>query len=518
MSKVAVIDTDKNPLEPCHPAVARRLLKRGEAAIWRKYPFTIILKKAVPESEIVTKPYTLSWDPGSRISGIAIVSESGDIVYAAELHHRGQQIKRNLQKRSGFRRGRRTRNLRYRPARWANRKRQVPILTENGWRYERASVPEGMDSSKSQNDLNRVSKAMFLDERYRWERLPDTKTNKRQKKRWRRIRVVHQRVADNGWVAPSLMSRVFNLETWTRRLCKIYPITQLAIETVKFDMQLMENPGIHGIEYQQGTLWGREIREYLLELTGRKCAYCGKGKRHLEVEHIAPKAVREDNRPSNLTMACKDCNEKKGKLHGAELEEKLGTDFAKKVQAAARKSEKGLSDAAAINTIRWKLFETLKTTGLPIISGTGGKTAHHRNLARLPKTHYYDAASVAIVPKRAKSLQVAIIEAKGYGRRDNVGKIFDMKAPGFIKPSTKVSHVNGFAKFDYVEITKRDRKWKGIINCFDKTAVGKPRKLRVEYFAPEEKDSRKSGNITEIRRIQKRDGYSYSIVNCPLVA
>ena len=511
MSKVAVIDTEKKPLEPCHPAAARSLLKRGEAAIWRKYPFTIILKKSVSKAEIVTKSYTLNWDPGSRTSGIAIVSESGDIIYAAELHHRGQQITRNLQERSGFRRGRRTRNLRYRPARWANRKRHVPILTETGWEYERASVLEGMDSSKSQNDFNRVSKAMFFDKRYRWERLPDTKTNKRLKKRWRRIRVVHQHVAENGWIAPSLMSRVFNLETWTRRLCKIYPIAQLAIETVKFDMQLLENPDIHGIEYQQGTLQGREIREYLLELTGRKCAYCGKGKRHLQVEHIIPKAVREDNRPSNLTMACKDCNEKKGKLHGAELEEKLGADFAKKVQAAVVKSKRGLSDAAAVNTIRWKLFETLKATGLPIISGTGGKTAHNRNLASLPKTHYYDAASVAIVPKQSKSLQVAIIKAKGYGRRDNVGKMFDMKAPGFIKPSTKISHVHGFAKFDHVEITKRAGKWKGIINCFDKTEAGKPRKLRVEYFAPKEKDPRKSGNITEIRLLQKRDGYNYNI-------
>ena len=71
--------------------------------------------------------------------------------------------------------------------------------------------------------------------------------------------------------------------------------------------------------------------------------------------------------------------------------------------------------------------------------------------------------------------------------------------------------VHGFAKFDHVEITKRAGKWKGIINCFDKTEAGKPRKLRVEYFAPKEKDPRKSGNITEIRLLQKRDGYNYNI-------
>ena len=520
MSKVAVIDSQKNPLAPCHPAVARRLLKHGHAAIWRKYPFTIILKKAVVSSEIVTEKYTLSWDPGSKISGLAIVSESGEIVYAAEVHHRGGKQKGGiswaLTQRAGYRRGRRTRNLRHREARWANRERKVPVLSENGWEYHRAATPEGTDNTKSQNDFNRVSTAKFLDKRYRWERLPRTKSNIRNKKRWRRTRTEHQRVAENGWVAPSLMSRVFNLETWTRRLCRVYPIAQLAIEQVKFDMQLMENPDIHGIEYQQGTLHGREIREYLLELTRRKCAYCGKGKQHLQVEHIIPKAVRVDNRPSNLTMACKACNAKKGKLHGKALEEKLGADFAKKVKAAARKSKQGLSDAAAVNTIRWKLFETLKATGLPVISGTGGKTAYHRSLARLPKTHYYDAASVAIVPQRPKTLAVSVIMSVGYGRRDL--RKFSVKKPGFNYGDRKRCAGDGFCKFDHVEITKTKSSLesggittlrKGIVNNFDKTPKGKPRKLRVKYYAPEVRDPRESGNTTELRLLQKRDGYRY---------
>lgn len=304
------------------------------------------------------------------------------------------------------------------------------------------------------------------------------------------------------------MSRVFNLETWTRRLCKLYPISQLAIESVKFDTQLLENPDVHGIQYQQGTLHGREIREYLLELTGRKCAYCGKNRVRLHVEHIVPKAVRVDNRPSNLTMACKDCNEMKGKLHGKELEEKLGADFAKKVNAAARKSKQGLSDAAAVNTIRWKLFETLKAVGLPVISGTGGKTAYHRNLARLPKTHYYDAASVAFVPKQPNGLSVAVIESVGYGRRDL--KKFSVNRPGFNYGERKRSTGDGFRKYDHVEMIKSSGKWTGIINCFDNTAKGKPRRLRIEYFDTEVNDSRKSGNTTELRLLQKRDGYSYA--------
>ena len=47
MEKVFVLDTKKRPLAPTHPARARQLLKRGKAAVYRQYPFTIILKREV---------------------------------------------------------------------------------------------------------------------------------------------------------------------------------------------------------------------------------------------------------------------------------------------------------------------------------------------------------------------------------------------------------------------------------------------------------------------------------------
>ncbi|MBE2907406.1 RRXRR domain-containing protein [Anoxybacillus flavithermus] len=36
---VFVLDTNKCPLAPCHEAVARKLLKQGKAAIYRRFPF-----------------------------------------------------------------------------------------------------------------------------------------------------------------------------------------------------------------------------------------------------------------------------------------------------------------------------------------------------------------------------------------------------------------------------------------------------------------------------------------------
>jgi hypothetical protein len=70
-------------------------------------------------------------------------------------------------------------------------------------------------------------------------------------------------------------SRISNVLTWAGRLKRVCPISACSLEMVKFDMQAMDNPEISEIEYQQGTLAGYEIREYLLEKWGRRCAYCG---------------------------------------------------------------------------------------------------------------------------------------------------------------------------------------------------------------------------------------------------
>jgi hypothetical protein len=47
MNRLFVLDTNKEPLQPTHPAKARILLKEGKAEVYRRYPFTIILKYVV---------------------------------------------------------------------------------------------------------------------------------------------------------------------------------------------------------------------------------------------------------------------------------------------------------------------------------------------------------------------------------------------------------------------------------------------------------------------------------------
>jgi hypothetical protein len=163
---VFVKDLKKRPLYPCHPARARQLLKKGKAAVYRQYPFTIILKREVSTVVAIetAKPSTvdnqllrLKIDPGSKTTGLAILNDrTGEVVWAAFLQHRGQQIKKSLEKRRTIRRSRRNRKTRYRKPRFNNRNPK------------------------------------------------------------------------KGWLPPSLMSRVYNIQTWVSRLRRYCPIKAIS--------------------------------------------------------------------------------------------------------------------------------------------------------------------------------------------------------------------------------------------------------------------------------------------------
>ena len=137
--------------------------------------------------------------------------------------------------------------------------------------------------------------------------------NRRNRKTRYRPKRFRHRTRDEGWLPPSLNSRVDNIMAWVARYRRWVPITQIVVETVRFDTQRLINPEIDETEYQQGTLAGYEVREYLLEKWGRKCAYCDRDNVPLEIEHIVPKGGRGlgTDRVSNLTLACQGCNQTK---------------------------------------------------------------------------------------------------------------------------------------------------------------------------------------------------------------
>ena len=229
---------------------------------------------------------------------------------------------------------------------------------------------------------------------HRGSTIRDTLQSRSAKRRRRRSSLRYRpkrfsnRKRPQGWLAPSLQHRLETTLTWMERFRKRIPITAITCERVRFDTQQLLNPEIEGIEYSRGTLFGYEVREYLLEKWGRKCVYCDAENIPLQVDHIIPRSRGGSDRIDNLTLACGSCNQKKNN-------QTVEAFCPSKTKAICSKAS--LRGAAAVNSTRIALFELLTKTSLPCEAGTGGQTKYNRMHLNVPKTHALDAACTGVV-------------------------------------------------------------------------------------------------------------------------
>jgi 5-methylcytosine-specific restriction endonuclease McrA len=427
---VFALDSKKKPLMPCSEKRARLLLERGRARVHRMYPFTIRL---VDRSDGNRQPITLKVDPGSKQTGIALVRESGNtahVVAIIELKHRGSAIRKALKQRAGFRRRRRSANLRYRAPRFENRRRAA------------------------------------------------------------------------GWIPPSLLHRVHTVLATAARLRRIAPISAITQELVRFDMQQMQNPEITGVEYQQGTLAGYELREYLLEKWGRECAYCGAKGSPLNIDHVHPSSRGGSNRASNLTLACIPCNEKKGNLT---IEAFLATDISR-LERIQRQLKAPLADAAAVNATRWALYRALAGTGLAVSTGSGGRTKYNRHRFSIPKTHALDAVCAGSMDHITSihSWQQPTMEITATGR--GAYKRTRLTADGFPRGYLMRSKsVHGFTTGDMVRALVPNGKKQG--SYLARVAVRASGSFNLQTSTVVVQGI----SYKHCRLLQRADGYSYHL-------
>ncbi|NVZ08944.1 HNH endonuclease [Allochromatium humboldtianum] len=433
---VFVLDKQKKPLMPCTEKRARLLLERGRAVVVRLAPFTIRLKDRLGGA---LQPLRLKLDPGSRVTGLALVRESetcdpdtGAVerlehgLWFGELAHRGQAIREALTLRRHYRRARRSRKTRYRAPRFLNRLRR------------------------------------------------------------------------EGWLPPSLQHRLDTTVNWVQRLRRLAPITALSQELVRFDTQAMQNPEISGVEYQQGELAGYEVREYLLEKWRRRCAYCGATHVPLEIEHIVPRARGGSDRVSNLTLACRPCNQRKG---NRSIEDFLQRQPARLHQIQAQ-AKAPLQDAAAVNATRWALLNALKTTGLPVETASGGRTKFNRTRLDIPKTHALDAACVGAVDQvHDWNRPVLSIRATGRGAYSRTRTSKNGFPRGYLR---RHKRVQGFQTGDWVRAEVPKGKKAGV--HVGRVAVRLTGSFNIQ--AP-------AGTVQGIsyrhcRLLQRADGYGYA--------
>ncbi len=322
--------------------------------------------------------------------------------------------------------------------------------------------------------------------------------NRRNRKtRYRKPRFLN-RVKCQKWLPPSLMSRVQNIITWVKRLQKVCNITALTQELVRFDTQKMRNPEISGVEYQQGSLMGYELREYMVEKWKRECAYCGAKNTRLEIEHIHPKAKGGSNSITNLTLACHKCNQKKGE-QDVKVFLKGKPEVLKKILATASKS---LADTAAVNATRNELRRQLEATGLPIEVGTGGQTKFNRCQQELEKTHWLDAACVGkSTPSKLKNLpgKPLLIKACGFGGRQRC----QTNKQGYPIKYRPLRPIHGFSTGDIVVADVPNGKYKGTFTA----RVCPMSDGRGEFVINKKRRSIKLSYLTAVHR---KDGYDYA--------
>ena len=366
----------------------------------------------------VVHPHRVKLDPGRQTTGVALLNDdTGTVVWGAEVEHRGNKIHLRMIARAALRRGRRQRHTRYRAPRFLNRHPAPCVVCGKNARHGH--------------------KTCRLHARAR----PETTAAPRP-------------------LAPSLESRVANVETWARRLIRLAPVAAISMELVRFDLQKVANPEIQGVEYQQGELWCYEVKEYLLLKFHHTCAYCGGLSKDpvLEVEHETPRSRGGSDRASNLAIACHTCNQTKGKRTPEEWAEALKesqkeTDLARvancgKVRAEAKAP---LKDAAAVNSTRWALLHRLFALGLPVEAGSGGLTKFNRVRLGLPKAHWLDAACVgASTPAslNTENGQPLPIKAVGHGKRQR------QRTNKYGFPIGKASRVKRFLGFQTGDLVR----------------------------------------------------------------
>ena len=119
-----VLNLHGKPLMPCKPQRAKKLLKLGKAKVVRRSPFTI---KFTCGCSGYKQELTAGMDSGSKVIGTAVLRGSQQVVYQAETHLRGEEIKAKMEQRRMYRRARRGRKTRYRKPRFLNRKASIRL-------------------------------------------------------------------------------------------------------------------------------------------------------------------------------------------------------------------------------------------------------------------------------------------------------------------------------------------------------------------------------------------------------
>lgn len=383
---VYVLNADESPLMPTSPARARKMLNAGKATVANLMPFTIRLVKFIPDAK--TQEVNVGVDTGSKTLGVAATG-NGKVLFAAEVALRtflknDKGLESAVAERATLRRARRTRKLRYRKPRFDNRPRKKCKVCGG-------NTPKSDRKGGGRLDLCRRCAA---EGHYQFKNVSKSP----------------------GWLPPTLLSKTHWHIRAVEEVAKILPVSGVMVEIADWDIQKLRNPGIAGIEYQQGDLQDWENRRsYVFARDAWMCLYCkGKsGDKRLTIDHIVPRGSGGTDRVDNLATSCYTCNQEKGNL--------TATEFGyPEVQKRVRKSFK---HAAHVGAIKTHLVHKLSQRW-PVALTYGYLTRiKRRDHLKLPKCHAWDAVAASLrwdeVAQSVSPIYVGKVRARGCRQKYN---------------------------------------------------------------------------------------------------
>jgi len=194
-----------------------------------------------------------------------------------------------------------------------------------------------------------------------------------------------------GWLPPSVQSKLNATFFWIDKFCSLVPNPQLSIEVGKFDIAKMVNPDISGEDYQNGNTKGYyDVRYFVFARDNYTCQVCKKKNKILHTHHIVYKSKGGTDRADNLITVCSDCHTSVNHKEGGIL-------YTWMIKG---KKTRRYTEPTFMNIVRKRTF--IKYSEAHITYGS--ITSPDRKILELPKTHYNDAIAITGI-KTIKELQ-----------------------------------------------------------------------------------------------------------------
>jgi hypothetical protein len=267
--------------------------------------------------------------------------------------------------------------------------RTIPFtiqLLEEGRKYYTQEISLGIKLGSKEMGLSATSEKeeLFCASIKLRTDIVDLLSTRRELRRARRGRLRHRKARFNnrkskkqGWIAPSILNKIqFHVKV-VEFIHKILPITGITLERCAFDIQKIQNPGISGVQYQNGPqkdFWN--VREYVLFRDNHICQHCHgrSGDKILNVHHIESRKTG-GNSPGNLITLCETCHKD---YHNGKI-------------VLSFKRGKSFKDLAYLNIMKDRLYQELfKRFGFIYVT-YGYQTKHDRILKGLSKSPEIDA-------------------------------------------------------------------------------------------------------------------------------